>query len=152
MWRHLLETFSMLLALCEGKPPVTGGFPSQRPARQSFDVFFDLNLNKRLSKQSRRWWLVDTPSVCRHCNVWLLTISPWTKRRSFSPGSCFRNMYLKNACLKWLTSFPGTSGLTSMSQTSAHFSAAYSESDRVNACKNRVLFTMFVVYSVRHKK
>ena len=27
-------------------------FPAQRPVTQSFDVFFDLHLNKRLSKQS----------------------------------------------------------------------------------------------------
>ena len=33
---------------------VTGGFPSQRPVTRSFDVFFDLRLNKQLSKQSRR--------------------------------------------------------------------------------------------------
>ena len=26
-------------------------FPAQRPATRSFDVFFDLRLNKRLSKQ-----------------------------------------------------------------------------------------------------
>ena len=37
-----------------GNPPVTGGFPSQRPVTRSFDVYFDLRLNKRLSKQSRR--------------------------------------------------------------------------------------------------
>ena len=36
--------------------PVTGEFPSQRPVMWSFDVFFDLGLNKWLSKQSRRWW------------------------------------------------------------------------------------------------
>ena len=29
-------------------------FPSQRPVTWSFDVFFDLRLNKRLNKQSRR--------------------------------------------------------------------------------------------------
>ena len=50
------ETFSALLALCEGNPPVTGGFPSPRPVTRSFDVFFDLRLNKQLSKQSSRWW------------------------------------------------------------------------------------------------
>ena len=46
-----------------------GKFPSQRPVRRSFDVFFDLRLNKRLSKQSRRRWL-QTPSRSswRHCN------------------------------------------------------------------------------------
>ena len=38
-WRHnQMETFSVLLSLCEGNPPVSGGFPSQRPAMQSIDV------------------------------------------------------------------------------------------------------------------
>ena len=31
-------------------------YPSRRPVTRSFDVFFDLHLNKGLSKQSRRWW------------------------------------------------------------------------------------------------
>ena len=53
-WRHQMETFSALLAFCAGNSPVTGEFPSQRPATRGFDVFFDLRLNKRLSKQSRR--------------------------------------------------------------------------------------------------
>ena len=30
-------------------------FPAQRPVTQSFDVFFDLRMNKRLSKQSWGW-------------------------------------------------------------------------------------------------
>ena len=44
-------------------------FPSQRPVTRSFDVFFDLRLNKRLSKQSWGWWL-ETPSssLWRHCD------------------------------------------------------------------------------------
>ena len=46
-----METFSALLALCVGNSPVTGEFPSQKPVTQSFDVSFDLHLNKRLSKQ-----------------------------------------------------------------------------------------------------
>ena len=33
-----------------------GEFPSQRPVTRHFDVFFDLRLNKRLSKQSLGWW------------------------------------------------------------------------------------------------
>ena len=37
--------------LC-GDKPVPGEFPAQRPVTRSFDVFFDLRLNKRLSKQS----------------------------------------------------------------------------------------------------
>ena len=60
-WRHQMETFIALLALWAGNSPVTGEFPTQRPATRSFDVFFHLRLNKRLSKQSRGWWF-ETPS------------------------------------------------------------------------------------------
>ena len=41
-WRHQMEAFSTLLAFCEGKPPVNGGFPSQRPVTRSFDFFFNV--------------------------------------------------------------------------------------------------------------
>ena len=47
-----METFSALMAICAGNSPVTGELPAQRPLSLSFDVFFDLRLNKRLSKQS----------------------------------------------------------------------------------------------------
>ena len=49
-------------------PFVRGIHRSQRPVTRSFDAFFDLNLNNRLSKQSRCWWL-ETPSLSmwRHC-------------------------------------------------------------------------------------
>ena len=68
--RDTMMTFSVLLALCAGNSPVTGEFPSQRPVTQSFDVFFDLNLNKCLSKQLRhRWFEMPLPSLC-HCNGW----------------------------------------------------------------------------------
>ena len=50
-----METFSALLAICVGNSPVPGEFPAQRPVTQSFDVFFYLRLNIRLSKQSRRY-------------------------------------------------------------------------------------------------
>ena len=65
-----IETFSSLLALCARNSPVNGESPSQRPVTRSFDVFFDLRLNKRLSKQSRRRWF-ETPLrlLWRHCNV-----------------------------------------------------------------------------------
>ena len=59
-WRHQMETFSALLAICAGNSPVTGEFRAQRPVTQNFDVFFDLRLNIRLSKQWRGWWF-ETP-------------------------------------------------------------------------------------------
>ena len=49
-WRHQMETFSALLAICVGNSPVTGEFPTQRPVTRSFDIFFELYLNKHLSK------------------------------------------------------------------------------------------------------
>ena len=55
-WRHRMETFSTLLPLCAGNSPVTGEFPARRPAPRSSVVFFDLLLNKQLSKQSSGWW------------------------------------------------------------------------------------------------
>ena len=43
--------------------------PSQEPMTRSFSIFFDLRLNKRLRKQSKRWWFeTPSPSLCRHCN------------------------------------------------------------------------------------
>ena len=58
-----------VLAICTENSPVTGEFPAQRPVMRSLDVFFDLCLNKRLSKQSWGWWF-ETPwcSLWRHCN------------------------------------------------------------------------------------
>ena len=69
-WRHQMETFSEILAICAENSPVTGEFPAQRWVTRSFDVFFDLCLNKLLSKQSWGWWF-QTPSrsLWRHCNV-----------------------------------------------------------------------------------
>ena len=55
-WRHQMETFSALLAVCAGNSPVAGEFPAQRPVTRSLDDFFDLRLHKRLSKQSWGWW------------------------------------------------------------------------------------------------
>ena len=93
-WRHQMKTFSVLLALCAGNSPVTGEFPSQRPVTPSFDTFFDLRLNKRLNKQSRRsrfetpsrslWrhrnemWHISAPNIahlswsCWTRNIWLI--------------------------------------------------------------------------------
>ena len=61
-----METFSALLALCAGNSPVIGEFPAQRPVTRSFDIFFDLRLDKRLSKQSRGWWFETLPRPLWH--------------------------------------------------------------------------------------
>ena len=51
-----METFSASLALCAGK------FPAQKSVTRSFDVFFDLRLNKQLGKQ----WNGDAGDLRRH--------------------------------------------------------------------------------------
>ena len=46
-----------------------GEFPAPRPVTRSFDVFFDLRLNKWLSKQPWGWWFETPPwSLWCHCN------------------------------------------------------------------------------------
>ena len=85
LWRHQLETFSTLLDLCAGNSPVTSEFPSQRPVTWSFDVFFDLCLNKWLSKQSIRWWFEMPlhPLWC-HSNEWHSSLLSWHNYLSMS--------------------------------------------------------------------
>ena len=79
--------------LCENSP-VTDEFPVQRTVTRNFDVFFDLRLNKRLSKQSRSWW-VQTPSrpLWRHCNgiVKQFAISC---RSNSAPIPCLKQSFL----------------------------------------------------------
>ena len=75
-WRHQMETFSALLAICAGNSPVPGEFPTQRPVTRSFDVYFDLRPNKRLGKQSLGWWFETlSPPLWRHRNDILLGMS-----------------------------------------------------------------------------
>ena len=53
--------------------PHTGEFPTQRPVMQSFDVFFDLRMNKRLSKPSRRRWFETlSRSLWRQSNEYVI--------------------------------------------------------------------------------
>ena len=71
MMTHQMKIFSALLAICAGNSPVTGEFPEQRPVARSFDIFFDLCLNKRLSKQSWGWWFETlSRSLWCHCKEW----------------------------------------------------------------------------------
>ena len=58
-WRHQMETLSALLGLSAGK--FTGWIPLTRPVTRCFHVFFNLRLNNRMNKQSRRRRL-ETPS------------------------------------------------------------------------------------------
>ena len=72
--RHHMEAFSALLDLCAMNSPVTVEFPSKRASNASFDVFFDVSLNKL--SNNRRWFETPGCSLWRHCNVILhITVS-----------------------------------------------------------------------------
>ena len=98
-WRHQMETCSALLAICAGNSPVPGESAAQRPVTRSFEVFFDLRMNKRLSKQSWGWWF-ETPSwsLWRHCNVLPCLQLPWGRFQLSLSGQC----YIK---CKWILYF-----------------------------------------------
>ena len=86
--------FFASLALCAGNSPVTGEFPSQEPVTLSFDVFFDLYLNKRLSKAPRRRWF-ETGSLWRHCSELVKSTSCLNSTGStlYSEGSFVRRFF-----------------------------------------------------------
>ena len=70
-WRHQMKYFPRHWPLC-GEFTGTGEYPAQRPVTRSFDVFCDLRLNKRLSKQPWGWWIETPPwSLWCHCNAHL---------------------------------------------------------------------------------
>ena len=65
-WKHFPRYWPFVWGI--HRSPVNS--PHKRPVTRSFDVFFDMRLNKRLSKQSWGWWF-ETPlrSWWRYCNV-----------------------------------------------------------------------------------
>ena len=70
------KNISALVALCEENPPISSRLLSQMPITRSFDVFFDLRQNKRLSKQlRRRWFKTSSRSLWSHCNVLSQTLT-----------------------------------------------------------------------------
>ena len=79
-WRHQMDFFC-ITGICAGNSTVPGEFPAQKPVTRSFDVFFDLRLNKRLSKQSWGWWSETPPrSLWRQCNGAISIVAYFSKR------------------------------------------------------------------------
>ena len=90
-----------------GNSLVTGEFPAQRPVTRSFDVLFDLRLNKRLSKQWWCWWF-ETPSR----PLWRRSIcgnieSQYVDSQLYSTGPLFSIPTDLRTCSQWdLMSLP----------------------------------------------
>ena len=98
-----METFSALLAICAGNSPVPGEFPTQRPVTRSFDVYFDLRPNKRLSKQSWGWWFeTQSRPLWRHRND-IVRLYVQTPQRWNCSIWCVQTIYLNPHCRsRWL--------------------------------------------------
>ena len=81
-WRHQMETFSALLALCAGNSPVPVNSPHKDQWRGAVMFSLICARNKRLSKQPWGWWF-ETPSwsLWRQCNGSVYS------DRSHTPGS-----------------------------------------------------------------
>ena len=81
--------FRVIGPLC-GEFTGPGEFPTQRSVTRSFDVFFDLRLNKRLSKQPWGWWFeMPSWSLWRQCNAQKINFTivsniTWYKEYSLS--------------------------------------------------------------------
>ena len=119
-WKH----FPCYCAICAGNSPVPGEFPTQRPVRRSFDVFFDLRLNKRLSKQSwGRWFETLSRPLWRHRNdKYILQVRIRHGYRGFyvkhprqiseTQGTCFTEGFFQNCDLAniitWIPNFSST--------------------------------------------
>ena len=84
--------------------PAGGEFPAESPVTRSFDAFFDLRLNKRLSKQSYGWWF-ETPScpLWRHCNdiMSALLYEIYSRRRQMSQKWLLHVVSVTNSFLIW---------------------------------------------------
>ena len=89
------NNFHVTGPLCENSL-VTGEFPSQRPVTQSFGVFFDVRLIKRLSKQ------LDAGDLRRQCPHYDVTLT-----RSLL-AKCYQQQRGLTACVNRQTHRPMT--------------------------------------------
>ena len=68
-WRYGMGIFSALLALCEGNPPITGGFPSQSASDAEIWCFLSCTYEQTIEQtQGRRWFQTPWPSLACHCD------------------------------------------------------------------------------------
>ena len=92
-WRHQMETFFALLAICAGNSLV----PAERPVTRSFDGFFGLPVNKRLSKRSWGWWFeTQLRPLWRHWNVMLISSIAIASYERHTPSEEFCETYNVN--------------------------------------------------------
>ena len=101
-----METFFALLALCEEKPPVTGGFPSQRPVTRSFFLICAWTSSWANNRDASYW----------RCHRARYDITVMSNLVSWG----FQSRILAIAIPTFLTSYPHFSWHTSGSTVASH--------------------------------
>ena len=105
-WRYQMETFSALLAICE--------FHAQRPVTQSFDVFFDLRLNRLL-----------IPPLHRGCDLCASLVRPQN-----CPGRRWRQKGGRTVALVVQGWYTGRSGIAMDAMVAVKFWACSKQSHK----------------------
>ena len=94
-----METFSPNWPFVRG----IRNFPTQRQVTRTFDVFFDLRLNKRLSKKPWGWFETPSWSLWRQCNGQMGPRFIYIYRAVFlSFALPMRDVVTSNAVSHWL--------------------------------------------------
>ena len=58
-WHHQMETFSAVLVLCEGNPPVIGGFTSQMASYTEMFPFDDVIMETSINTKVSGRWVIE---------------------------------------------------------------------------------------------
>ena len=132
-WKHFPRYWPLW-----GESNGTGGFPSQRPVTWSFDVFLDLRLNKRLSKQSKyRWFETPSRSLWRHCNAH----DNWCTQRS----CCMIHKIKCIICINVTTTPMNREAWTAFSKGSYLWCIALSVDAMAEQLYDQIITTRFVI-------
>ena len=121
-WRHQMETFSALLAICAENSPVSGEFPAQRPVTRSFDGFFFICVwingcvNNREAGDLTRYRAHDDVTVMNALCVTYLGVWRWVESALQTAQLCFLRWISRRrwcnlavcslfySCIWWLSS------------------------------------------------
>ena len=68
-WRHVIGTLYTFLALCEGNPPVTGGFPSQRASNVELLCLVWCHPEQAIKQTSEMPVIWDMMLMWHHSNI-----------------------------------------------------------------------------------
>ena len=101
-WRHQMETFFVLLAICAGIHRSAVNYPHEGLWRGALMFSLICALNKQLSKQSRGWWFeMSSRSLWRHCNDQNHERNKHATR-IFTPGNLLPVTYRSLSSTSWM--------------------------------------------------